>query len=72
MDSRSLYDRLEKDIVPLYYANRSTDNIPTGWLARIKDSIATLAPQFSTRRMVREYIDQMYIPSMQPETEKVK
>jgi starch phosphorylase len=72
MDSRSLYDRLEKDIVPLYYANRTTDNIPTGWVARIKESIRTLAPQFSTRRMVREYLDQMYIPSMQPEAEKVK
>lgn len=72
MDSRSLYDHLEKDIVPLYYANRSTENIPTGWVARIKECIATLAPNFSTRRMVREYLDQMYIPSIQPEAEKVE
>ncbi len=72
MDSRSLYDRLEKDIVPLYYANRTSDNIPTGWVARIKESIRTLGPQFSTRRMVREYLDQMYIPSMQLETEKIE
>lgn len=72
MDARSLYDHLEKDLIPLYYANRTTENIPTGWLARMKDSIRTLAPQFSTCRMVHEYVDQMYLPCMQPVPVKVK
>ncbi len=72
MDARSLYDHLEKDIIPLYYANRTTSNIPTGWLARMRDSIRTLAPQFSTRRMVHEYVNEMYLPSLQPEPVKVK
>ncbi|MEN4013031.1 MAG: alpha-glucan family phosphorylase [Bellilinea sp.] len=61
MDARSLYERLEKEIIPLYYTNRSVDNIPTGWVARMKETIRTLAPQFSTRRMVKEYLSEMYL-----------
>lgn len=63
-DSQSLYDHLEKDIIPLYYANRTPDDIPTAWLARVKESIRTLAPQFSTRRMVKEYMQDMYEPCL--------
>ncbi|MFN7036989.1 MAG: alpha-glucan family phosphorylase, partial [Bellilinea sp.] len=65
MDARSLYERLEKEIIPLYYTNRSVDNIPTGWIARMKEAIRTLGPQFSTRRMVKEYLSEMYLACME-------
>jgi starch phosphorylase len=64
-DARSLYDTLENEIVPLYYNLRSSDNLPGDWIVRMKDSIRTLAPQFSMRRMVKEYIEQMYVPAIQ-------
>jgi starch phosphorylase len=64
-DALSLYDTLEKEIIPLYYQNRSVDNIPSGWIARIKESIRTLAPQFSTRRMLKEYLSEMYLPCLE-------
>ncbi len=63
IDARSLYEHLENEIIPLYYS-RSNDNIPTGWIARMKEAIRTLAPQFSTRRMVKEYWNEMYLPSI--------
>jgi len=63
-DSRSLYDTLENEIIPLYY-KRSPDGLPVDWIARMKESIRTLAPQFSTRRMVKEYITTMYTPAME-------
>lgn len=66
-DSQSLYDHLENEIIPLYYLNRSADDIPTGWLARVKENIRTLAPQFSTRRMVKEYLQDMYLPCLTSE-----
>jgi len=66
-DALSLYDTLEKEIIPLYYQNRSLDNIPSGWIARIKESIRTLAPQFSTRRMLKEYLSEMYLPCLEEE-----
>ena len=62
-DAESLYTTLEKEIVPLYY-DRSADNLPLEWIARMKESIRTLAPQFSTRRMVKEYMNALYLPAL--------
>lgn len=63
-DAKSLYDTLENEIIPLYYLERSSDGLPGEWLARMKESIRTLAPQFSMRRMVKEYVDRLYLPVM--------
>ncbi len=63
-DAESLYDTLENDIIPLFYTNRSADNLPGEWIGRIKESIRTIAPQFCMRRMVKEYVTQLYLPAM--------
>jgi len=63
-----LYSILENEIVPLYYSERTKDNIPLGWISRMKESIRTLAPQFNTRRMLKEYMDLMYKPAMKKES----
>lgn len=62
VESRAIYDLLEKEVVPLYY-DRGSDGIPRGWLACMKASIETLCPTFSTERMVQEYTDRFYLPS---------
>jgi len=64
-DAESLYFILENEIVPLYYRERSADGLPGDWIARCKESIRTLAPQFSTRRMLKEYCERLYLPVMQ-------
>lgn len=64
-DAASLYDVLEKEIIPLYYDNRNAENLPHRWVERIKESLRTIAPQFSTRRMVKEYMDRLYLPASQ-------
>jgi starch phosphorylase len=63
-DGRDLMETLENEIVPLYYQNRAADGLPSEWIARIKECIRTLAPQFSTRRMLKEYVTGSYIPAM--------
>jgi glycogen phosphorylase len=63
-DAANLYDTLENEIIPLYYSNRSSDGLPHGWVGRVKECIRTLAPQFSTRRMLKEYLAQAYLPAM--------
>ena len=68
-DAESLYDTLENEIIPLYYQKRSGDGLPVDWIARMKESMRTLGPQFSMRRMVKEYTDSMYIPAGDPGTE---
>lgn len=64
-DARSLYETLETEIIPLYYQLRSSDGLPAEWIARMKASIRSVGPQFSTRRMVLEYLDRLYLPAFQ-------
>ncbi len=69
-DAKDMYDKLENEIIPLYYKNRaSSDSQPNEWIQKIKESIRTLAPQFSTRRMVKEYVTGMYVPGMRSQNE---
>lgn len=70
-DAESLYETLENEIVPLYY-DVDYDNIPHKWLARMKESIATIVPRFNTRRMLRQYITEAYVPLANGITENVE
>ena len=62
VESRALYDLLEKEVIPLFY-DRASDGIPRSWVATMKASLQTLCPVFSTDRMVEEYTQLSYIPS---------
>ncbi|MRR32931.1 alpha-glucan phosphorylase, partial [bacterium] len=62
-DAQSLYDTLENEIIPLYYS-RTGSGLPNEWVGRIKECIRTLTPQFSLRRMLREYQEEMYQPAL--------
>jgi starch phosphorylase len=62
-DAESFYQILEEEIIPLYY-ERSADDLPSEWLGWAKESIRSLAPLFSMRRMVKEYISEMYLPAL--------
>jgi starch phosphorylase len=62
-DAQSLYDTLENEVIPLYY-DRDPKEISHDWIARVKDSMKTVIPQFSTRRMVREYVERFYVPAL--------
>src|SRR5437764_12550790 len=63
-DSLSLYQLLEEQIIPAYY-DRGADGIPHHWIATMKEAIRTCAPQFSMRRMVKEYTTRFYVPAIQ-------
>ena len=62
VESRQLYELLERDIAPTFY-QRGSDGLPRAWVRRMKRSIATLVPAFNTNRMVEEYIGSCYLPS---------
>ncbi len=61
-DASALYHLLENEIVPLFY-QRDADGVPRGWIRVVKEAIATIAPLFSARRMVKEYIERFYLPA---------
>ncbi len=58
-DAESLYSTLENQIIPTFY-DIDEAGIPSEWVKRMKNSIATLTPQFSSDRMVNEYVERIY------------
>ncbi len=62
-DAQALYRVLEEEVVPLFY-QRDHDSIPRGWVEMMRESIRTVGPHFSTRRMVKEYTEFYYLPAM--------
>ena len=64
IESRSLYDLLEKEVVPQFYA-RGTDGLPRQWIGRMKNSMRTMGPVFNSNRMVQEYTEKFYMHGIQ-------
>ena len=61
-DAAALYETLERQVVPLYYA-RDAEGLPRGWIERVKRAIATLGWRFNADRMVRDYVSECYLPA---------
>ncbi|MGZ3632665.1 MAG: alpha-glucan family phosphorylase [Candidatus Limnocylindrales bacterium] len=61
-DAQDLYRLLEQEIVPRYY-ERGEDGLPQGWIARMRESIASTTWRFSSTRMLEEYVDLLYLPA---------
>jgi len=61
-DAQDLYRLLEEEIVPAYY-ERGRDGLPKRWLQLMRESVASAIWQFSTTRMLEEYVDQLYVPA---------
>jgi starch phosphorylase len=64
-DARSLYELLEQQVIPAYY-ERDEHGRPARWIHLMKNSIASITPRFSTSRMVRDYVEQAYLPVASP------
>ncbi|MEZ4318018.1 MAG: alpha-glucan family phosphorylase [Myxococcota bacterium] len=62
-DTAALYRVLEHEVLPLW-SDRDALDIPRGWIDRMKRSIATCAPKFSSHRMVRDYVREVYAPAL--------
>jgi starch phosphorylase len=63
-DSLSLYHLLEEEIIPTFF-ERDQNGIPHKWVGYMKEAIRTCAPQFSMRRMVKDYSTQYYVPAIE-------
>ncbi len=58
-EAAAIYDVIERQIVPTYY-NRAPDGLPHEWIALQKEAILTISPEFSSRRMLVDYVDKLY------------
>jgi len=63
-DADTIYRLLEDEIVPLYY-DRDRDDVPGGWVEVMREAIRSTSPEFSTKRMVKEYTERLYLEAMQ-------
>ncbi len=55
VDAASLYEKLERVIVPLYYSNQE------GWVDVMRNSIALNGSFFNTHRMMQQYVLNAYM-----------
>ena len=58
-DAESLYSTLENEIVPAYY-EKNEQGLSAKWIGQMKNALATLTPQFSSDRMIRDYLSKIY------------
>jgi starch phosphorylase len=62
VEAEALYELLEHQIIPEFYT-RDAHGIPIRWVARMRESMATLTPRFSSGRVLREYTERYYLPT---------
>lgn len=67
LDASEIYSMFENEIIPLYYARNSKGYSPE-WIQYVKNSIAHIAPEYTTKRMIDDYINNFY----KPEQKRIK
>jgi len=63
-DAHALYAVLAEEVVPTFF-ERDAQGLPTRWVQKMARSIATIAPRFSSDRMVRDYVTKAYLPGVE-------
>ncbi|MGH3205524.1 MAG: alpha-glucan family phosphorylase [Streptosporangiaceae bacterium] len=62
LEAQALYELLGKSVAPLFY-ERDADGVPQGWVDRIRHALRSLGPKVQAERMVREYVNALYVPA---------
>jgi starch phosphorylase len=62
LEAQALYELLAKSVAPLFY-ERDADDLPQGWVERIRHTLRSLGPKVQAERMVREYVTALYVPA---------
>jgi starch phosphorylase len=63
IESKALYDLLEREIVPLFYA-RGRDGLPREWIRRMKNCMKEIGQSMSSHRMLMDYSNKFYFPAL--------
>jgi len=67
LEAEAMYDLIEHQIAPRFY-DRNAEGVPTRWVESIRHTLATLSPALSADRMVKEYVNRLYIPAASSES----
>jgi len=71
VEADELYCLLEQQVIPEFY-QRDERGIPLQWVARIRRSMATLAPEFSSNRMLRDYVENYYTSAIKQYRQRIE
>jgi starch phosphorylase len=63
VESKALYDLLERDIIPLFY-QRGRDGLPREWIKRMKTCMREIGRSMSSHRMLMDYSNMFYLPAL--------
>ena len=67
IEAEQLYMLLQERIVPLFY-ERNAEGIPERWVQLMKNAIQSVGAGYSCQRMMRQYIEECYLPAQQRRT----
>jgi len=59
LDAETIYSLFEDEIIPCYY-EKNAENIPSKWIAYVKNTIAEIAPHFTMKRQLDDYFEKYY------------
>jgi glycogen phosphorylase len=62
LEAAALYDLIESSVAPTFYG-RGDDDIPHRWVEMMRHTLKTLGPKVLASRMVREYVERLYVPA---------
>ncbi len=62
LEARALYDLLEHAVTPAFYT-LDADGLPQRWLELVRNVFRSLGPLVPASRMVREYVERVYLPA---------
>ncbi|GHI22762.1 alpha-1,4 glucan phosphorylase [Streptomyces hydrogenans] len=62
LEAAALYELIERRVAPRFY-DRGADGVPVAWTAMVRRTLADLGPKVLADRMVREYVERLYVPA---------
>ena len=62
-DSTTLYEILQDEVVPLYYARDELLGYSPEWVRLCKRSMASVLPAFNSERVLHDYLRNFYVPA---------
>ena len=68
LEAAALYDLIEHSVAPTFYA-RDDRGLPPQWLDMVRHTLTSLGPKVLATRMVRDYVERLYLPAAQSNAE---
>ncbi len=65
IEATALYDLIEHEVAARFYDRDAVTGVPARWLEMMRGALRSLGPKVVSTRMLRDYVEQLYVPSAQ-------